>query len=188
FPVGRLDKDTEGLLLITNDGKLAHDLLSPKKHVTKTYIALTDKMLDDSALEDIRKGVDIGEDKPCLPAEITYLGQVTVPEEPSGSGLNTASSEIPVSEQIASSAETPGSGMISATSEAPGQGLISASEGLYKYEIKISEGKYHQIKRMFSVNGTEVKYLKRTAFGALMLDETLKPGEYKKIGLNEIRG
>nr|MCR4738928.1 16S rRNA pseudouridine(516) synthase [Lachnospiraceae bacterium] len=47
FPVGRLDKDTEGLLLITNDGKLAHDLLSPKKHVTKTYIALTDKMLDD---------------------------------------------------------------------------------------------------------------------------------------------
>ncbi|WP_035766044.1 pseudouridine synthase [Butyrivibrio sp. NC2002] len=68
-PVGRLDKDTEGLLIITNDGKLTHSLLSPKKHVEKEYVVYTrDKVLD----EDIRKleeGLDIGDEEPTLPAK-----------------------------------------------------------------------------------------------------------------------
>lgn len=59
-PVGRLDKDTEGLLLLTNDGQLNHKLLSPKSHVDKTYIAHTEKDFDDVDLEKLRQGVDIG--------------------------------------------------------------------------------------------------------------------------------
>ena len=70
FPVGRLDKDTEGLLLITNDGMLAHNLLSPKKHVDKTYIAYVDKHLDDEQLELFKSGLDIGDETPTLPAQI----------------------------------------------------------------------------------------------------------------------
>ncbi|MBQ3643486.1 MAG: rRNA pseudouridine synthase [Candidatus Riflebacteria bacterium] len=70
FPVGRLDKDTEGLLLITNDGMLAHNLLSPKKHVDKTYIAYVNKPLDDEQLGLFKTGLDIGDETPTLPAEI----------------------------------------------------------------------------------------------------------------------
>ena len=70
FPVGRLDKDTEGLLLITNDGQLAHRLLSPKKHVDKTYVAAVSVALGEEELERFAQGLDIGDDKPTLPAEI----------------------------------------------------------------------------------------------------------------------
>ena len=70
FPVGRLDKDTEGLLLITNDGKLAHELLSPKKHVDKVYHATVTHELLDQDMEKFRTGLDIGDEKPTLPAEI----------------------------------------------------------------------------------------------------------------------
>ncbi|MBQ0018431.1 MAG: rRNA pseudouridine synthase [Clostridiales bacterium] len=70
FPVGRLDKDTEGLLLITNDGQLAHRLLSPKKHVDKTYIAYVRKPLNDDELVRFMEGLDIGDDEPTLPAKI----------------------------------------------------------------------------------------------------------------------
>ena len=70
FPVGRLDKDTEGLLLITNDGKLAHNLLSPKKHVDKSYIAFVDKALEEKQLLEFKQGLDIGDETPTLPCEI----------------------------------------------------------------------------------------------------------------------
>ena len=70
FPVGRLDKDTEGLLLITNDGMLAHNLLSPKKHVDKTYIAFVDRLLSQEEIKLFRSGLDIGDETPTLPAEI----------------------------------------------------------------------------------------------------------------------
>lgn len=69
FPVGRLDKDTEGLLIITNDGELAHNLLSPKKHVSKTYRVLTKENLTDVQLENLEQGVDIGEDIITMPAK-----------------------------------------------------------------------------------------------------------------------
>lgn len=59
-PVGRLDKDTEGLLLFTNDGKLAHSLLSPKKHVDKTYYAQLEKAIDEESIKKLEEGVDIG--------------------------------------------------------------------------------------------------------------------------------
>lgn len=68
FPVGRLDKDTTGLLLLTNDGELSHNLLSPRKHVDKTYYVTCECEVTEVQLEALRKGVDIGDDKITLPA------------------------------------------------------------------------------------------------------------------------
>ena len=68
FPVGRLDKDTTGLMLLTNDGELSHNLLSPRKHVDKTYYVTCEKDVTEEQLEALRKGVEIGDDKPTLPA------------------------------------------------------------------------------------------------------------------------
>ena len=73
FPVGRLDKDTEGLLLITNDGPLAHELLSPKKHVDKTYFVKAGKPLSDEDIRMLETGVDIGEEKQTLPGKVSRL-------------------------------------------------------------------------------------------------------------------
>ncbi len=70
FPVGRLDLDTEGLLLITNDGALAHELLSPSKHIPKTYEALVDGIVTDADVRRFAEGIDIGEKKPTRPAEL----------------------------------------------------------------------------------------------------------------------
>lgn len=70
FPVGRLDKDTEGLLLLTNDGGLAHDLLSPKKHVDKTYFAILDGPAGKREQELFAQGLDIGDEKITLPAKL----------------------------------------------------------------------------------------------------------------------
>lgn len=134
FPVGRLDKDTEGLLLITNDGALAHRLLSPKKHVDKTYYA---KILGKVTIRDaavFADGVDIGDDKPTMPAELVILH--------------------------------------------------SGNESEIKLTIR--EGRYHQVKRMFFALGKEVLYLKRLTMGSLVLDENLKPGEYRKLTKKEI--
>ena len=69
FPVGRLDKDTTGLLLLTNDGALAHDLLSPKKHVDKTYLVKPEKPLSPEDIHRLESGLDIGDDKPTAPAK-----------------------------------------------------------------------------------------------------------------------
>lgn len=79
FPVGRLDKDTEGLLLITNDGELAHRLLSPKKHVDKLYYAKVEGVVTDVDKEAFKKGLDIGEEKLTKPAklEIIVSGQIS---------------------------------------------------------------------------------------------------------------
>ena len=73
FPVGRLDKDTEGLLLITNDGELSHNLLSPKKHVDKTYLVEAKEIITEEMVKALENGVDIGEDKPTMPAKVELL-------------------------------------------------------------------------------------------------------------------
>ena len=136
FPVGRLDRDTEGLLLITNDGELAHRLLSPKKHVDKVYYVRVQGKLSQEDIRRLAEGIDIGEEKLTLPAQLVILksGQV---------------------------------------SEA---------------EITIQEGKFHQVKRMFHALGKEVVYLKRLSMGTLVLDENLKPGEYRKLTEEERDG
>ena len=73
FPVGRLDKDTEGLLLLTDDGELAHRLLSPKRHVDKTYYAKIDGQVTEEHVKQFREGLDIGDEKKTLPAVLTIL-------------------------------------------------------------------------------------------------------------------
>ena len=134
FPVGRLDKDTEGLLLITNDGDLAHRLLSPKKHVDKTYFARVRGKVTEEDITAFKTGVDIGEEKPTLPAEL----------------------------------------------------VIIKSDEISEIELTIQEGKFHQVKRMFQAVDKEVIYLKRLRMGSLILDETLKTGEYRKLTKSEL--
>lgn len=80
FPVGRLDKDTEGLLLITNDGELAHQLLSPKKHVDKVYFAKIDGKVTEEDVRRFAEGLEIGEEKPTLPAHLESLKSEEISE------------------------------------------------------------------------------------------------------------
>ena len=74
FPVGRLDKDTEGLLLLTNDGALAHELLSPRKHVVKTYEVTLEKPIHAEEVLTLECGVDIGDEKLTMPARVNVQG------------------------------------------------------------------------------------------------------------------
>lgn len=134
FPVGRLDKDTEGFLLLTNDGKLAHELLSPKKHVDKRYFAIIDggvTAADGAAFEN---GVVLDDGYKTKPAVLKILKSGAV-------------SEI---------------------------------------ELTITEGKFHQVKRMFQSVGKEVTYLKRLSMGPLELDPALALGEYRHLTEEEI--
>lgn len=80
FPVGRLDKDTEGLLLLTDDGALAHDLLAPKKHVDKVYFVRTDGALDDADGKAFVQGITLGDGLECLPAKLEILKSDTQSE------------------------------------------------------------------------------------------------------------
>lgn len=134
FPVGRLDKDTEGLLLITNDGQLAHRLLSPTKHVDKIYFARIDGEVTMDDVHTFSKGIDIGDEKPTLPAELTIL---------------KAGNESEI-------------------------------------KLKITEGRFHQVKRMFHAVCKEVVYLKRLQMGPLVLDEELPIGAFRALTKEEI--
>lgn len=131
FPVGRLDKDTEGLLLITNDGELSHKLLSPKKHVPKTYLVQIPKKLSKSQIEALENGLDIGDDKPTLPAKVELIDETII-------------------------------------------------------HLTITEGRYHQVKRMLKAVGSEVLYLKRISFGCLVLDDNLTKGTFRKLTNEEV--
>ena len=77
FPVGRLDKDTTGLLLLTDDGPLGHDLLSPKKHVDKVYLARVDGRIDETDVAALAEGLVLGDGLHCLPAGLKPLGDGT---------------------------------------------------------------------------------------------------------------
>lgn len=132
FPVGRLDKDTEGLLLITNDGELSHCLLSPSKHVEKTYFVKTDGVIKQEYVPLFKEGLDIGEKKNTKPSNLYIINE------------NSA-------------------------------------------YITITEGKYHQVKRMFKHFKLNVIYLKRISMGPLKLDENLAVGEYRLLYDNEIK-
>lgn len=126
-PVGRLDLDTEGILILTNDGALNHRLVSPASHVDKTYYAVFEGKLDENAVEMTKNGLDIEEGEVSKPAKLE---------------------------------------------------IISYNEIL----LTIHEGKFHQVKRMVKALGGEVTYLKRVAFGGLILDDLkLNKGESRKI-------
>ncbi len=132
-PVGRLDKDTEGLLLITNDGELNHKLLSPKNHVDKVYYAELKQAVKPSDIDVFAGGLDLG-DFICKPARLE----------------------------------------------------ICDDEKKFAAKITISEGKFHQVKRMFEAVDNEVIYLKRLSMGSLILDDNLELGEIRELTEEEI--
>lgn len=136
-PVGRLDKDTTGLLLLTNDGQLNHELLAPNKHVAKVYRAQIAGVADDETVKTFASGMTLGDGTKLKPAKLKILKQ----------DRENATSEI---------------------------------------EIEISEGKYHQIKRMFGAVGMKVMALDRLAMGKLCLPADLKRGKYVELSLDEI--
>lgn len=128
FPAGRLDKDSLGLLLITNDGDLAHRILSPARHVSKIYIVKLASPFKSEYINLFRKGLELSDGEQCLPADVR--GEET-------------------SEKLAF--------------------------------VKIHEGKYHQVKRMFAAVGNHVEVLMRISVGGLVLPEKLGFGEHMEL-------
>ena len=137
FPVGRLDIDTEGLLLLTNDGVLSHNLLSPKKHVDKKYYVKIANSLSDDDIKMLENGIKLEENFVTKKAKVEIICNNSEKNE------NLA-------------------------------------------YITISEGKFHQVKRMFKAVNNEVLYLKRVKMGSLSLDEKLKLGEYRELTEEEL--
>ncbi len=132
FPCGRLDRDTLGLMLLTDNGELAHFLLSPVSHVPKSYRFESRDELKESDIVSLQRGVDIGEDKPTKPASLVV--------------------------------------------DSNGRGGV----------ITLSEGRYHQIKRMFEAVGNKIVGLERLTFGPLSLDPALSRGEWRFLSSDEI--
>ena len=148
FPVGRLDIDTEGLLLLTNDGDLAHRLLAPKKHVDKQYYAKIEGTLPEDGAEQMAAGMTLSDGTEVMPAKLEVLSR----------------------------------GGVLSKDVAPAGGEDSTTEVL----LTIREGKFHQVKRMFEALDCKVVFLKRLSMGPLKLDESLLPGEYRRLTDKEI--
>ena len=162
FPVGRLDKDTVGLLLITNDGKLSNRLMAPGKHVSKTYLATVAGELPEDLAERFRMGVDIGDETLTAPAEVQVR-----PEQRDVEALA-------LSEQ--------------SSVEASAHPEQSESDALpcHEVELTITEGRYHQVKRMFEAVGCRVIRLERTAIAGLTLPADLPRGSVRKLSYDEL--
>ena len=133
FPIGRLDIDTEGLLILTNDGILTHNLLAPNKHVDKKYYVELKNPVLKSDIEKLENGIELE------------------------NGFVTKNAKVAVIENTEN-----------------------------KVYITITEGKYHQVKRMFKAVNNKVLYLKRVQMGNLKLDDKLKVGEYRELTEKEI--
>lgn len=134
FPVGRLDKDTEGLLLLTNDGKVAHRLTSPNRAVEKTYYAKISGIVTEKHIAQFEEGVTLDDGYLTKPAKMTIIKQRDI-------------SEI---------------------------------------ELTITEGKFHQVKRMFQALGLRVVYLQRIKMGNIKLDPNLALGEVRELNEKEL--
>lgn len=170
FPVGRLDKDTEGLLLITNDGELSHRLLSPKRHVDKCYFVVAAGMLSDGALMQLEQGVNIGtrEQEEWTATAKCQLVKAFSREE--FYREDNALCDARVRELVRACAA--------------GQEYDTESVSVVK--LTITEGKYHQIKRMLEAVGSRVLYLRRISMGTLKLDESLMVGAYRCLTKQEL--
>lgn len=159
FPVGRLDKDTEGLLVITNDGQFSHKVLSPKKDVDKVYYVELNRSLTEAKIKELETGVTLEDGYQTMPASVAALvpnQRDTIP-----ANLEFLRSVLPEKE----------------VSPYCQQRLL----------ITIREGKYHQIKRMAEAVGSEVVYLKRLAMGRLALDPTLQLGDCRELHIEELK-
>ena len=129
---GRLDKDTRGLLLLSTDGKFIHKITSPNSNIEKTYQVETRDIIDESLVEEFKKGVEISEDD--------YIARPAKLE------------------------------------------IIEDKKAI----VKVTEGKFHLVKRLFSNLGNEVINLKRIAIGELKLDPFLNEGTYKELTEEEL--
>lgn len=179
FPVGRLDKDTEGLLIITNDGPLAHQLLVPKHHIDKTYYAIVTGTITEDDQRAFTHGIRYDEKLTALPATLRVLSTgKTVAELRRALGF-TATSERLLRTRLA------GPAFIGAEEPAD----ITEDTLVSEVEITIQEGKFHQIKKMVKAlpGGKEILYLRRITMGALRLDPALAPGEFRKLRQEEIK-
>ena len=133
FPAGRLDKTSTGFVLLTDDGTFAHDILAPKRHVSKTYTVVIDTPLTDEMRAGFANGVTLADGTALSPAEVEAL--------------------------------TP--------------------DGL-TVRVKLRQGVYHQIKRMFGVYHAGVNVLHRDAIGGLALDAALEPGQWRELSDDEV--
>ena len=131
FPAGRLDKDTTGLMIITDDGEFAHNILSPRKHVKKEYEVTIDIPVTTTMVEGFKKGVNLN-DGECKSADLEITGEYTA-------------------------------------------------------KVTITEGRYHQIKRMFGCYGAKVVELNRICMGNLYLPKELKIGQVKEASEDELK-
>ena len=138
MPAGRLDKDTEGLLVITSDGQLAHRIISPKHDVGKVYFARVDGPLGEKDIEAFAQGFHISDSDGEFDARPARLE------------------------------------------------ILSVSEKESEARVRVTEGKYHQVKRMFASRGVQVVYLKRLQIGALKLDPALAPGQWREMTDEEV--
>lgn len=160
FSVGRLDKDTEGLILLTNDGEFNHRLMYPDKHVEKTYFFWAFGSLDNKAMERLITGIMIGKDEPLAKAvKIQVEAEGTYQEYQDK--MNTEN-------------------ILSIRKKNNHQLVVSGY-------ITISEGRKHQVKRMLKAVGCYIVYLKRVSIGRLMLDENLKKGQYRELTEKELK-
>ena len=138
MPAGRLDKDTEGLLVITSDGQLAHRIISPKHDVGKVYQAKVDGPLGDADIQAFAAGLHISDGDGEFDARPAQLE------------------------------------------------ILSSSETQSEARVRVTEGKYHQVKRMFASRGVHVTWLKRLQIGALRLDPALAPGQWREMTDDEV--
>ena len=179
FPVGRLDKDTEGLLIITNDGPLAHQLLVPKHHIDKTYYAIVTGTITEDDQCAFTRGIRYDEKLTALLATLRVLSTgKTVAALRRELGF-TATSERLLRTRLA------GPAFIGAEEPAD----ITDDTLVSEVEITIQEGKFHQIKKMVKAlpGGKEILYLRRITMGALRLNPDLAPGEFRKLRQEEIK-
>ena len=135
YAIGRLDRDTTGLILLTNNGPLGFQLLHPQYHVDKTYQVEVNGLLTPVHIQAFQKGIVFLDSTVCKPARLE---------------------------------------------------LLSASPSLSQASITISEGKFHQVKKMFLSVGVKVISLKRTQFGPWSLDDNLQEGDYRPLNSEEL--
>lgn len=138
MPAGRLDKDTEGLLVITSDGQLAHRIISPRHEVGKVYLARVDGPLNGGDVEAFAEGLHIEDADGAFEAKPAVLE------------------------------------------------ILSSGQEQSEARVRVTEGKYHQVKRMFAARGVHVTFLKRLRIGGLALDEALMPGQWREMTDAEI--
>lgn len=158
FHVGRLDKDTEGLLLFTNDGEFEHKLMHPEKHVDKTYFFWALGSLDEADKKKLEEGV--------------YINKGEVLTKPAKIEVQKSGMYKDFKDEI--------DNLCNIDSNKYNQQFVSGY-------LTISEGRKHQVKRMLKSVGCHVVYLKRIAIGEVKLDESLEKGQYRELTELEIQ-